>query len=275
MKTGPCCAIRRLISTLGIWGFLLAPPASAEEVDIRHLVQKNQSAIETTTILVKRLSDGRVWVSNPERARQRFSPASTSKIPHTLIALENGIADASTVFGWDGVLRPSRAWNQDQTLASAFRDSTVWVYQEIAGAAGQQVMSEGLLNLGYGNMNIGDKAQLTSYWLDDTLRISAREQTEFLSKLALETLPLSPSTYATAKDIMISDRMANWVIRSKTGWRHSKDSMDIGWFVGWVDCASEIYVFALNMDMPDTRSLAKRKSITYAILQDIGAFDCA
>jgi beta-lactamase class D len=50
--------------------------------------------------------------------------------------------------------------------------------------------------------------------------------------------------------------------------------MDIGWFVGWLECSGETYVFALNMDMPDTRFLLMRKTIVYAILEQIEAFDC-
>ena len=95
-----------------------------------------------------------------------------------------------------------------------------------------------------------------------------------MSDLALERLPLSAVTYAVANDIMVSDASSNWIMRSKTGWRYSETEMDIGWFVGWLECESETYVFALNMDMPDTTYLSKRKAVTYGALQDIGAFDC-
>lgn len=230
--------------------------------------------VETSTIVIRRLSDGQHWIANPDRARQRFSPASTSKIPHSLIALENGLATSAMVFQWDGIPRSNRAWNQNHTLKTAFQNSVVWVYQDIARTGGQRVMSEGLKRLDYGNANIGTIDQLTTYWLDDTLSISALEQVEFLSKLALEQLPMSETTYAVARNIMVSDTHANWTMRSKTGWRYSKADMDIGWFVGWLECANEKYVFALNMDMPDTRFLSRRKTAVYHFLQDIGAFDC-
>ncbi len=87
-------------------------------------------------------------------------------------------------------------------------------------------------------------------------------------------MPLSDDTFARAFAIMESDSGANWIIRSKTGWRFSKTSMDVGWHVGWLECLDEILVFALNMDMPDTRYLSQRTKITYAVLKDIGAFGC-
>ncbi|MFL4468946.1 penicillin-binding transpeptidase domain-containing protein [Tateyamaria armeniaca] len=252
----------------------LRAQVSAEALDIGHLVQATGNEVADSTIIVKRLSDGQIWASNPVRAQHRFSPASTSKIPHTLIALESGIATPATVFRWDGVPRGNARWNQDHSLESAFKYSAVWVYQNIARTAGPDIMSEGLASFEYGNGNTGSIDHITTYWLDDTLTISASEQIEFLSKLALEQLPLSKATYAAAKDIMKSDQNANWVMRSKTGWRYSADGMDIGWYVGWLDCSDETFVFALNMDMPDTRYLSKRKDITYSILQDIGAFNC-
>ncbi|MEM9475747.1 MAG: penicillin-binding transpeptidase domain-containing protein [Pseudomonadota bacterium] len=251
------------------------PPASAEAIDVGHIVEASGNQTEHTAVIVKRLSDGQIWASNFERAEKRFSPASSSKIPHTLIALEYGLATPTTVFRWDGVPRASRAWNQDQSLASAFQNSVVWVYQEIARMAGPETMSKGLASLGYGNLDTGSIDQLTTYWLDDTLKISATEQIDFLSSLAQELLPLSEATYAAARDIMVSERNASWVMRSKTGWRHGKESMDVGWHVGWLECLSETYIFALNMDMPDTRYLSKRTEVTYSILKSIGAFHCS
>ncbi len=247
---------------------------SADTIDVGHFVEAAGGQVERVAIIVERHPDGQIWTSNNERALQRFSPASTSKIPHTLIALERGLVTPDTVFTWDGVPRSGRAWNQDHTLETAFQKSVVWVYQEIAQTAGRATMSEALADFGYGNMDVGSIDQLTTYWLDDTLQISAVEQVAFLSELAREQLSLSAATYAVARDTMISDAGGNWVLRSKSGWRYSESDIDIGWFVGWLVCANETYVFALNMDMPDTRYLSKRKEVAYSVLEGIEAFDC-
>lgn len=256
--------------TISLWS-----PAVAQEIDVGPNVSAAGGTTESATIVIQRLSDGQRWIANPDRAERRFSPASTSKIPHSLIALENGLAAPGSVFEWDGVPRSNRAWNQDHTIRTAFQKSVVWVYQSITRTAGQRVMSDWLESFDYGNANVGVVDQITTYWLDDTLKISALEQVEFLSDLALDSLPLSAATYAVASDIMVSDASSNWIMRSKTGWRYSETDMDIGWFVGWLECASDTYVFALNLDMPDTSYLSKRKAVTYRVLQDIGAFDCA
>ena len=66
-------------------------------------------------------------VHNMERAEKRYSPASTFKIAHSLFALDAGLLrDEFQVIAWDGVKRPVAAWNQDQTLRSAVRNSAVW-----------------------------------------------------------------------------------------------------------------------------------------------------
>lgn len=262
-----------LLSTLAL--AVSAIEVAADAVDVEHFVLASGNDPGTVTVVIERLSDGQTWVSNSERAELQLPPASTAKVPHTLIAIESGLVDATTVFTWDGVPRSSRAWNQDQTLETAFRTSAVWVYQEITNAVGQSTMLEGLLGFDYGNLNIGTSEQLNTYWLDGTLRISAAEQVEFLSRLAVRELALAETTFDLADDIMVSDEGDNWVMRSKTGWYHDDDVMDVGWHVGWLECLDETYVFALNMDMPDSRYLSRRTAITYLLLEEIGAFDCS
>ncbi len=266
-------ALRRLVAA-SLVAFACSLPAAADTVALENIVETAGGEVEGTTVVVKRLSDEQLWIANPERANLRYSPASTSKIPHSLIALENGLATTETVFEWDGLPKGPRRWNRDHTLASAFQNSVVWVFQAIARSAGSAVISEGLKRFDYGNANIGTLDQLTTYWVDDTLTISALEQAEFLSNIARRRLPLSDATYEAARDIMVSDKNPTWVLRSKTGWRYNENDMDIGWFVGWLECSDETHVIALNMDMPDTRYLSKRKTIAYTVLENIGAFDC-
>lgn len=74
--------------------------------------------------------------------------------------------------------------------------------------------------------------------------------------------------------MMVSEVRENWVLWFKIGWWYSKSVMDIGWFVGWLECFCEIYVFVLNMDMLDIRFFLMRKIIVYVILEKIEVFDC-
>lgn len=60
----------------------------------------------TIVVSDERKTDRIVMVFDKERATRRYSPASTFKIPHTLFALDAGVAlDEFQVFRWDGVKR--------------------------------------------------------------------------------------------------------------------------------------------------------------------------
>lgn len=245
------------------------------EVSFQTLYQ--QSALKhavsplSSTLVIKRLSDGQLWDSNKQRSRTPFSPASTSKIPHTLIAIESGIADADSLFKWDGIKRFHAPWNQDQTLQSAFEVSAVWVFQDITQSLGSGVMSEWLQRLDYGNALVGSDEDLTTYWLRGPLKISALEQVSFLEKLVLQKLELSPSTYAKALPLMIRQQTNSYTLYGKTGWMSHPTETDIGWFVGWVESATNVWIFAYNMDMLTPELRFKRTSVVTDVLTQLGA----
>src|SRR4051812_32042056 len=74
---------------------------------------------------------------HPELAAERVSPCSTFKVPHALIGLETGVLSGPEhPMKWDGTQRRLDAWNQDQTLRTAIRDSVVWYFQKVAEGVG-------------------------------------------------------------------------------------------------------------------------------------------
>ena len=230
-----------------------------------------------SALLIVRLEDATQWSSGGERIDQRFEPASTSKIPHTLIALETGAVEGpGTAFAWDGVDRGIRAWNRDQTLATAYTNSVVWVYQRIVGGVGGPTMAEWLTRLDYGNADIGGPDDLTTYWLRGPLAISVREQTLFLDRLVHHSLPFSDRTYDLGLEVMQADAGDGWTLYAKSGWRSDGVRVDLGWYVGWLETTvpgmAGIYVFAFNLDMPDPEhDRALRIATVRAALREIGA----
>ena len=69
--------------------------------------------------------------SDKVRSGEGRLPASTFKIPNSIIALETGVVEDpdKDVFKWDGVTRSFEPWNKDHTLRSAIAVSAVPVYQ--------------------------------------------------------------------------------------------------------------------------------------------------
>jgi beta-lactamase class D len=234
----------------------------------------------TGTLVVQDERQGRVgcWLTNPARAATPFLPASTFKIPNALFALDAGvIRDELQVVPWDGTRHHLEAWNRDQTLRSAMRASTVWMFQSLARQIGDVRMRENLKRIAYSaytlerlEQPLGD--QLDSFWLGgDRLRITAHEQIRLLRDLYGNRLPFAPHHMAVVRDVMIVEAGRNWILRAKTGWGVRVEPA-IGWWVGWVEWPEGPVFFALNMTMPHgADDLPKREEIARRALRSMQA----
>jgi beta-lactamase class D len=200
-------------------------------------------------------------------------PASTFKIINTLIALEERvIKDENEVLKWDGIQREISPWNEDTDMKNAYKNSTVWFYQELARRIGKERYARYLEKCNYGN------GQLTSaidrFWLDGSLRISPRNQINFLKNLYEEKLPFSKRSYEIVKRIMVQQapEVANYVLRAKTGWG-KVEALDIGWWVGYVEKKDNVYFFATRVQKPveitNEKFMECRKEITRNILAEL------
>ena len=268
-----------LIPVLALLAACAANPASGAAHNLDDVVASEGISPARAALLIVRIEDGESWYANGERVDRRFSPASTSKIPHLLIAIETGaVSGPQDWFEWDGQTRFLDSWNESQTFADAFRRSTVWIFQTVTPRIGSQALQDWLQDLGYGNGETGPADKVSEYWLTGPLAISASEQVTFLSRLARHTLPLSARTYELAGPVMIEEAGEGWTLSAKTGWFSSDSEQDIGWYVGWLEQQTGdrpgTYVFAFNMDMDDPETgLPARKAVVRAALDQIGALD--
>jgi beta-lactamase class D len=210
--------------------------------------------------------------SDHDRSVEPKLPASTYKIPNSLIALETGVVGDpdKDVFKWDGVKRPIEAWNKDHTLRSAIAVSAVPVYQEIARRIGQERMQKYVDLLEYGNRNIG--GGIDQFWLTGDLRIDPVQQVDFLDRLRRGVLPISKRSQDLVRDILPVTQAGDAIIRAKSGLLGAERGQpSLGWMVGWAEKGDGRAVFALNMDCKETRHIADRMNLTQACLRDIGA----
>ncbi len=212
------------------------------------------------TIVIESLNTKKIYIYNDKRAKNLYSPASTFKIPNTLIALNEGIVTKDSVIVWDKKIREYESWNKDQTLLTAFKSSCVWCYQEFASKIGVEKYKKYLKELNYGNKKIGD--DVTRFWLDESLKINAFEQINFLKKLHKNNLPFKQNDIDALKNIMIDEKTSNYTIRSKTGWEGR-----YGWYVGYVETKDDVWFFAMNIDTKSKDDLPKRKTITLETLR--------
>ena len=220
------------------------------------------------TFIVHDVSADTYTVLDRKRAQTRYIPASTYKIPNSLIGLSTGaVANVDEVLPYGG--KPTRRpeWAKDMSLREAIKISNVPIYQELARRIGMVRMREGLRKLNYGNMDPG--TVVDNFWLDGPLKISALEQTVFLDKLAQDQLPFPKSAMAAVREITREEGAAE--LHAKTGWGSTpKEPADIGWWVGWVRKDGKLYTFALNIDIPDDETGAKRVPLGKASLHALG-----
>src|SRR5437764_6134196 len=246
---------------------------SYQRSEIRTDLTKRFFDLGTTgTFVDYKVDDYLIIASDKDRSAQPQLPASTFKIPNSIIALETGVVEDpdKDVFKWDGTTRSIEAWNKDHTLRSAIAASVVPVYQEIARRIGPERMQKYLDLFEYGNRNIG--GGIDQFWLTGDLRIDPMQQIDFVDRLRRGVLPISKRSQDLVCDILPVTRAGDATIRAKTGLLGAElGKPSLGWVVGWAEKGSAQTVFALNLDVREPRHVAARTKLAQQCLADIGA----
>lgn len=205
---------------------------------------------------------------NPDRADTRFIPASTFKIPNTLIGLSVGaVENVDEVLPYGGKPQPFKVWEKDMGLREAITLSNVPIYQELARRTGLERMRDGVSRMDYGSGEIG--TVVDDFWLVGPLEISAIEQARFLAKLARDELPFPKNFQQSVRQIVLLEQNDGWALYGKTGWVNAPNP-GIGWWVGWVQKDGHVYAFALNMDIQQASDASKRVELGKASLRALG-----
>ena len=169
---------------------------------------------------------GQFTIYNLQRFKDSaYLPDSTFKIVNSLIGLETGkIRDEKMVIRWDGVVRkyPSgdtaTAWNKDLTMTEAFKASAVPYYQEVARRIGKDTMQFWLDTLSYGaRYNKAVINKIDTFWLDNSVKITADEQLGLVKKLYFDQLPFQKRTMRSVKEVMEMEINANYNLSYKSG----------------------------------------------------------
>ncbi|MDF2804749.1 MAG: Beta-lactamase, partial [Anaerocolumna sp.] len=207
-------------------------------------------------------NESRYSIYNESQVDERLSPCSTFKIPNALIGLETGVIEGKDyVYQWDGKMNQIDSWNKDHTLTTAITNSVVWYFQKLAQNVGEDKMQEYLDKIDYGNNDIS--GAITKFWLGSTLKVSAREQVEFLIKLYHDKLPFDKENMKIVREIIILESIDAYVFSGKTG----TADQGLGWFVGTIQKDGNIYYFATNIVGGNDTTGAKAKEITKEILK--------
>ena len=237
-----------------------------KEIDLSKIFKGHNGAF-----VLYNQTDNLYYKYNIVRCRQRFLPASTFKIPNSLIGLETKvIRDSNYVIKWSGKQEPIKEWERDHTLKSAIYFSVVPYYQELARRVRRSRMQYWLNKINYGNKSIGSR--IDRFWLDNSLKISADEQLEFLNKFHNYKLPFSKRSIDIVKAILPEEKIGDAIIRSKTGTGKIGDNHFIGWLVGFIKEGANVYYFAFNIEGKNYEEAMKLRNEIPTKLNDLNTY---
>ncbi|MEJ7768516.1 MAG: penicillin-binding transpeptidase domain-containing protein [Chitinophagaceae bacterium] len=199
---------------------------------------------------------GNFMIYNLARYRDSaYLPASTFKIVNSLIGIQTGkVMDSSTVIPWDGIVRNIKEWNRNLTMKQAFNASAVPWYQELARRIGKDTMQKWLDSLGYAAVTDKGRAvisQIDTFWLDNSIRITADEQLGLVKRLYFDQLPFFTRTQQIVKRMMLQEENPLYRLSYKTGWGHSANGHSLGWVTGWIEENKHLYFFVLQVESAD------------------------
>lgn len=200
--------------------------------------------------------------------RTRVTPASTFKIPLSLMGYDAGILENAYApvlpfkkgyADWGG-----RNWTQATDPARWMQYSVVWFSQQITAALGLTQLKKYATDFDYGNADFAGDAGLNNAleraWISSSLKIAPIEQVTFLRNLINRRLPVKPDAIdMTLTIIEASATSDGWVVAGKTGAAFPRQAdgsfnraKSWGWFIGWAHKGNRTLVFA-RLDQDERR----------------------
>lgn len=222
-------------------------------------------------------------IYNQELALTQRSPCSTFKIISSLIALENGIIEPdNSTRTWSGEIFWNEEWNRDIDFSDAFHASCVWYFREVIDEIGKDTMQEELKKLEYGNCDISDWAGrlntnnnnpvLTGFWIESSLLISPKEQTEVMQRIFGANSDYSEKTLEQLKQVMfLSEQNETDIsIYGKTGMGKAYGIVVDSWYTGFADTTDNRIYFCVYLGETDNQNVssAKAREIAIKIVSD-------
>ncbi len=237
---------------------------------------------EENFLLIDGSSNGTVLELGP-RVNERFSPCSSFKITLSLMGYDAGVLIDEKTPTWDfceGYDDWLISWRSPLTPQSWMHYSCVWYSKVLGVRLGLEKMQNYLTAMNYGNADMsggvvppgpGEVA-----WINSSLTISPKEQVDFIQRMVLGKLPISPQAVQMTKNILFKEEMpGGWKLFGKTGWSGSDvtadgKTLEHGWFVGWIEKDHRFFPFAylireqkisLDQRIPRVKQLLRESGI--------------
>ncbi len=219
-------------------------------------------------------------IFEPELAKTRRSPCSTFKIISSLTALESGtIEPKDSIRTWSKEMFWNENWNRDIDFYDAFRTSCIWYFREIIDILGKEKIQEELDKLAYGNLDISDwegrlntnnnNRALTGFWVESSLMISPKEQTEVMARIFGPDSVYSEETRQELKQVMQIEQseLPGISIYGKTGMGKAQGIVVDAWFTGFAENLEkeETIYFCIYLGQSDDKNFSSTTAKEIAI----------
>nr|WP_286171324.1 BlaR1 family beta-lactam sensor/signal transducer [Lentibacillus populi] len=210
-------------------------------------------------------------IYNENKSTLRVSPNSTYKIYSALFALEsNVITRESSTIKWNGEQYPYDAWNRNQNLSTAMKNSVNWYFQEVDKRVHRDTIQAYLKQIDYGNYDLS--GGITQYWIESSLKISPIEQVQLLKAFYTNKFGFKDKNIQTVKEIIKLEEKDGAQLSGKTGTGSVNGKNINGWFIGYVETKKDTYFFATNIQNENNSYGSKAAEITKSILRDKGIY---
>ncbi|MFW9875876.1 MAG: penicillin-binding transpeptidase domain-containing protein [Candidatus Thorarchaeota archaeon] len=215
--------------------FVFFQNASANNTSFKEDFFKNQDGCFICFDLKNNIN---ILTINEKKSTEPLSPCSTFKIFNSLAALDSKVLkNENSLKIWEGNKYSITSWNKNHTLKSAIRNSVVWYFKEVAKDIGTNRMQNYLNRANYGNKDIS--GGITKFWLNSSLKITPKEQIQFMKRLYSNKLPFSSHAVEITKSILILEKTNKYTFSGKTG----TCFQNYGWFLGHISSDKGEYVF--------------------------------
>lgn len=263
-----------LLSCLSLTACSLPVSNSSSQItstqSIQTIAKLFDQAQSSGVLVIQRGPHLQFYGNDLSRAHTEYVPASTFKMLNALIGLQHGKATTNEIFKWDGKKRSFAAWEKDMTLGQAMQASAVPVYQELARRIGLELMQQEVQRIQFGNQQIGQ--QVDNFWLVGPLKITPKQEVEFVSALAQEQLAFDPQVQQQVKAMLLLQEQQAYRLYAKSGWGMDVEPQ-VGWLTGWIETPQdEIVAFSLNMQMQSNMDPAIRLKILQQALAELGLY---
>lgn len=187
---------------------------------------------------------GRFTIYNLARYRDSaYAPGATFEIPLSLIGFQTGVISADTArLSADSVTGQQTAV---ANFANAFKSGSLPYFQQVAQQVGPEKMQMWLDSLHYGNATMGGKPD--SFWLNNTLKLTADEQLGFVKQLYFNQLPFYKTYQLVVKKHMLVEDKPAYKLYYKTGMVASGNK-NLGQVAGWIEENGHPFLFVLNYE---------------------------